>query len=53
MRRFLSNTRNKWLLGIVLAAVVAGIAGRDVTPYPTECIPDEPVDVTKLISSLA
>ncbi len=49
MRRFFSSTRNKWLTGITVVAFAAGISGRDVTPYPRECLPEGPVDVTQLV----
>ena len=51
MRRFFSSNRNKWLTVITVIAFAAGITGRNVTPYPRECMPEGPVDVTQLTKS--
>ncbi|WP_320667932.1 hypothetical protein [Prochlorococcus sp. MIT 1307] len=45
MNRLFSNERSKWLLVIGLIAIGAGITGKNVISYPTECVPGTPSEV--------
>ena len=48
MLSFLSSTRNRWLLGIAVLAVGAGVTTKNVISYPTQCVPGYPAELSPL-----
>ncbi len=50
MTRFLSNERSKWLLGIAIVAIGAGITAKHVISYPHECVQGEALEVNQTTS---
>ena len=48
MLSLLSSARNRWLLGIAVVVVGAGVATKDVISYPTECVPGYPAEIGPL-----
>ena len=50
MKHLLSNKTAKWVFAIGLVAIGAGLTAKTVVSYPTECLPNEPVEVTSSLS---
>ena len=49
MRLFLFSTRSKWLCGIAVVAIGAGVVAKSVILYPHECGPSKAVIKSQLI----
>ena len=40
MGLLLTSKRNRWLLGIALVGLATAMTAKNVTSYPTECVPE-------------
>ncbi len=49
MKNFFASERSKWILVIGIVAIGAGFTAKNVISYPTECLPDKPVELTMII----
>ena len=52
MRNLLANERSKWIFVIGVVAIGAGITAKNVISYPTECLPENALELTQLIRPL-
>ncbi len=48
MLSFFSNNKNKWFLGFALMALAVGINAKNVISYPTECMPNSPLELNSI-----
>ncbi len=53
MRNPVTSERSKWIFLIGLVAITAGFTAKNVISYPTECLPDNYVETSKLIKPLS
>ncbi len=49
MIHFLSNERRKWIAVILFTAIGVGITAKKVISYPSECLPESPVEISQEI----
>ena len=47
MNRLFSSQRSKWLFGIGLVAIGAGITAKNVISYPAECMTEEMAQISE------
>ena len=52
MRNLLASERSKWIFVIGVVAIGAGFTAKNVISYPTECRPENGLEVTQLIRDL-
>ncbi len=53
MNRLFASERSKWIFVIGLVSIGAGITAKNVISYPTECVPNGPVEVSSLIKEIS
>ncbi len=52
MRNPVTSERFKWIFLIGLVAITAGFTAKNVISYPTECLPDNSVEISQVIKPL-
>ena len=49
MKRLFCNERSKWLLGIGVVAIGAGVTAKYVISYPQQCMPHKTGEISQLV----